>query len=411
MSPATCLLRRIPLTADVDRRGKYAAGEIIEVTGIDTRELYIRCDGDGSDEGAHRQAEQFYQRLPTMLATVGARMVDVVLERVFFRDLTADLHTVRKARSRAYGAAGVDQASTPLVSDLGQAPCSPQQAFQWQLYAVIPREQSAARVTVVTPQGTSPAARIVQVGGRRHFYATQIRRPGNTFRSQCDSMFTSAAELLGEQGATFQHVVRTWCYLDGIDQTYAEFNRSRNEFFQRAQVIPPPASTGIGAKLSPPAGDCSMDLYALLDREGARVRPVHAAVLNEAMEYGSAFSRGMQVELTDRTVLYISGTASVDETGATAHPDDVRKQIERMLRNVQQLLVTCHASFSDIVHAIGYLKSANDVAVFHDVLNQWGIGDLPMSIVQAEVCRGELRCEMEVIAILPRSAADRSNRE
>ena len=56
------------------------------------------------------------------------------------------------------------------------------------------------------------------------------------------------------------------------------------------------------------------------------VRDVDGAldVLNEASDYAkpSSFSRGMRVELPGATMLYLSGTASVDEHGATIHPGD-----------------------------------------------------------------------------------------
>ena len=37
--------------------------------------------------------------------------------------------------------------------------------------------------------------------------------------------------------------------------------------------------------------------------------------LNEAYDYGSAFSRGMRIDLNGLTILLISGTASIDEAG------------------------------------------------------------------------------------------------
>ena len=39
--------------------------------------------------------------------------------------------------------------------------------------------------------------------------------------------------------------------------------------------------------------------------------------LNEAYAYGSAFSRGMRIELGQFVLLLISGTASIDEQGRT----------------------------------------------------------------------------------------------
>ena len=41
------------------------------------------------------------------------------------------------------------------------------------------------------------------------------------------------------------------------------------------------------------------------------------SALNEAYDYGSAFSRGMRIDLNGLTILLISGTASIDEQGVS----------------------------------------------------------------------------------------------
>jgi enamine deaminase RidA (YjgF/YER057c/UK114 family) len=123
--------------------------------------------------------------------------------------------------------------------------------------------------------------------------------------------------------------------------------------------------------------------------------------LNEAHEYGSSFSRGLKLVLPDKVVLFISGTASLDETGETVHFNDVRKQIERMLLNVQELLRPQGAEFTDVAQVITYLKSANHLETFRGIWQDWGLSGLPNSFVEAGVCRPELLCELEAIAILP----------
>jgi hypothetical protein len=50
------------------------------------------------------------------------------------------------------------------------------------------------------------------------------------------------------------------------------------------------------------------------------------ATLNEAYDYGSAFSRGMRIDLNGVSILLISGTASIDERGNTVHVGDFRAQ-------------------------------------------------------------------------------------
>jgi hypothetical protein len=65
-----------------------------------------------------------------------------------------------------------------------------------------------------------------------------------------------------------------------------------------------------------------------------------ANVLNEAYDYSkpSSFSRALTFDIGDLTVLLISGTASVDEDGATIHTGDFRAQCWRTYRNISNLL-------------------------------------------------------------------------
>lgn len=55
------------------------------------------------------------------------------------------------------------------------------------------------------------------------------------------------------------------------------------------------------------------------------------SVLNEAYEYArpSSFSRGMRIDLDGLVILLISGTASIDEHGATVNVGNFRGQCRR----------------------------------------------------------------------------------
>ena len=194
--------------------------------------------------------------------------------------------------------------------------------------------------------------------------------------------------------------------LDEIDRDYDEFNISRNEFFTRENVQRLPASTGIRSGLHPQGTLCAMDLYTLLDPDKARIEIMHTPTLNEAPDYGSSFSRGMQVVLPDKRILFISGTASVDERGETIHVNDIRKQVERMLLNVRELLKPHGATFADVAQVITYLKSREHLDLFLKIWEEWGLAGLPNSFVEAGVCRPDLLCELEAIAIRPRNGGD-----
>jgi enamine deaminase RidA (YjgF/YER057c/UK114 family) len=136
-------------------------------------------------------------------------------------------------------------------------------------------------------------------------------------------------------------------------------------------------------------------------------------VLNEAFDYAlpSSFTRGMRVELPGATMLFLSGTASVDEHGRTLHPGDFQAQCLRTFRNLTQLLASERASWHDIIRTTCYLR---DIERDYDVFNQvrtlflkgTGVDPLPASTgIQVRLCRSDLLVEIEAIAMIPRDEA------
>ena len=129
--------------------------------------------------------------------------------------------------------------------------------------------------------------------------------------------------------------------------------------------------------------------------------------LNDAPDYGSAFSRGLRVELPGATMLLISGTASVDEQGKTVHAGDFGAQARRTYCNVTALLEAEGASWKDVVRTTCYLRDMErDYAQFNDLRNEFyrqqGLNPLPASTgIQAILCRPDLLIEIEAMAILP----------
>ncbi|MHB8972789.1 MAG: Rid family hydrolase [Pirellulaceae bacterium] len=386
-------------------------GEVVVITTSLSSEVFVRCAPTTAEGSPREQVAKFYGCLPELLHRAGAKMSDVILERVFFRDIEHDFETFQQVRRDSYRDAGVTGDKLPAASYINQPPCNPQQAIELQIQAVIPHGQSKVLVESFPEVAPRTTKKIIHLGDRRHLYIMNINgsQPDGSipasFRAQSDTMFAKAVPMLAAHGVTFPEVLRTWCYLDDIDRDYDEFNLSRNAFFAREGVKRLPASTGIRAGLYPPGALCSYDLYSLLDPDGVDVEVMHTPTLNEADEYGSAFSRGMKIVLPEKTVFYISGTASVDEVGATVHLDDIRRQVERMLLNVQELLRAQNSTFTDVVQVITYLKQRDYLATFVDIWQKWGLSGLPNSFVEAGVCRPDLLCEMEAIAIVPHDAS------
>ncbi len=136
-------------------------------------------------------------------------------------------------------------------------------------------------------------------------------------------------------------------------------------------------------------------------------------VLNEAYDYGSAFSRGMRVQIGSLVALFISGTASIDDKGNTLHDGDLRAQTRRTYDNITGLLAAEGATWKDVVRTTCYLRDIErDYKAFNEerttFYKKQGLDPLPASTgIQAILCRPDLLIEIEAIAIFRREPRQR----
>lgn len=139
-------------------------------------------------------------------------------------------------------------------------------------------------------------------------------------------------------------------------------------------------------------------------------RAIHAQdVLNEAYDYPlpSSFTRGLAVRIeSGQEILWLSGTASVDELGATVHAGDFRAQVWRTYRNLTRLLESEGATWHDVVRTTCYLR---DIERDYDDFNRirtlffraLGLDPLPASTgIQVRLCRSDLLVEIEAFAVV-----------
>jgi enamine deaminase RidA (YjgF/YER057c/UK114 family) len=158
---------------------------------------------------------------------------------------------------------------------------------------------------------------------------------------------------------------------------------------------------------------CEAAPPGILQKPVSRRRPVSKKaftapkVLNEASEYGSAFTRGLRVDLPGGiTHLLISGTASVGEHGETLYECDFRAQLWRTYRNITTLLESEGATWQDVVRTTCYIRDIErDYKEFNSVRNEFfhalALDPFPASTaIQARICRSDLLVEIEAMAIL-----------
>lgn len=356
------------------------------------------------DPGAHdfaAQARSAWMSLFEALRVQGLAPPDVTTERVFLSDIAAQIEEARAARAAAYRQAGA--AAPPLVSFIEQPPATPGRRIEVLAHVV---GDASGRLPVTQIAGLPAGAEggTMRCPGARRVMLRGLTggEPGDglPFAAQAARLFARAGTCLGREGLTFRQVARTWLFLRNIDGDYSDLNAARRAYFEAAGVHPPPASTGIGGRAHPGDRLLSLDLVAF--DGAAAVRPLSTPAMNEAPSYGSDFSRGFEVRLADRRLVYVSGTASIDGRGQVAHEGDPKGQARRMLDNVMRLLAGAGASARDLVHAVTYLKDQADLPALEAAFAASAFDpDLPHVVCQAEVCRPEWRCEMEGLAVLP----------
>jgi enamine deaminase RidA (YjgF/YER057c/UK114 family) len=214
--------------------------------------------------------------------------------------------------------------------------------------------------------------------------------------------------LLAREGFSFRDVARTWFYLRDILDWYGPFNAVRNASFRRIGLLGPegdgriPASTGIAGR-NHRGGWCALDLLALRPSDGGRaaIRRLHNRKQNEPTEYGSSFARAMEVSLGEARYVFVSGTASIDDHGATVHAGDFEAQTRYTLEAVEALLEGAGASLADVTQATAFLKNARDGRAFERIVEESTLRAVPLVTTLADVCRPELLFEIDAVAVVP----------
>ena len=240
-------------------------------------------------------------------------------------------------------------------------------------------------------------------GAYRHLWTGSNTNQSANSEYQTRLLLNDYVMNLMQEGCTLSdNCIRTWFFVQDIDNKYAGMVKARNDVFvtqgltDKTHFI---ASTGIGGRMANPASFVQMDAYAVKGILPEQVRYLYAPThLNRTSEYGVSFERGTMVDYGDRRQVFISGTASIDNKGEIMYHRDIRKQTHRMWENVEALLNEADCTFDEVGQMIVYLR---DMADYHVVraLFEERFPDKPKVFVLAPVCRPGWLIEMECIAV------------
>jgi len=230
-------------------------------------------------------------------------------------------------------------------------------------------------------------------------------RPTDTSGSdaeQARETFDKMAAALSFAEMDFSHVIRTWFYINRILSWYDRFNSVRTGFFADQSVLESimPASTGIGAGNCAGVAVVAEALAIKAKKQNIHIYEVPSPLQCPAPEYNSSFSRAVEVALPDHRRLYVSGTASIEPSGKTAHIGDPAKQISLTMEVVAAILESRRMTWADVSRAIAYFKNIKDAPLFDEYCKKNRLPALPIATAHSDICRDDLLFEIEVDAVV-----------
>ena len=328
-----------------------------------------------SFEGQLRRIYESEDRLPGMPGFEGAQYI---LKRYFLSDSTNQQPLMRHEPQLT-------------ISVIQQQPLDGSKVAVW-LYMV-------SNMQITVEQGSVVASH----NGYRHIWHMGMTSSEGDSARQTETILNDYEQMLRKFGATLaDNCIRTWFFVRDVDTQYAGLVRARRENFEREGLTPQThyiASTGIGGGPAETKALVQMGAYALTGFEPSQQHYLYAKThLNPTYEYGVTFERGTRLEFGDRSHVFISGTASINNKGEVMHVGDIHKQTLRMLENVEMLLKEGGMDFSDVMHLVVYLRDTGDYELVSEMFRE-RFPDVPTVISLAPVCRPTWLIELECVAV------------
>ena len=208
--------------------------------------------------------------------------------------------------------------------------------------------------------------------------------------------------VLAMCGFKYNDIARTWFYNDDILAWYAPFNKARTEFYQQRGIFDGllPASTGIGApnlrgkKITSGALAVKSKNGKVAGSDGFVVE-LPSPLQGGATEYGSSFSRAVEICAENSKRVMISGTASIAPDGKTIYLDDIQKQVQLTMDVIGGILKSREMDFENTTSAVVYCRKPEYFAEFEKWNKANNIVFCPSYSI---VCRDDLLFEVELEA-------------
>lgn len=371
-------------------------------------EFHVTATVDG-DMPVSLAADRLFADVAAVLAE---RHIQPIQEKLY--GLSTVREEVMQRREAAYRAHGIDR-SMPATWIQG-TPLGGSRFVGLQIWGVVPRNGEPCVTTVenpVTGRGRlwrGVGFQMLHLPGVRGTAADGTLPAGHV--AQATAMFANIGEGVQAHGFRYNQVVRTWIYVRRLLEWYNDLNRIRTAQYHQAGIggpagVPFPASTGI--QCFSDDEECIVDVLALDSTGGHAVAtPIRNSPRQDSsFNYGSAFSRGMTLDIEGKRTVHVSGTASINTAGLSTHIGDAECQSLETLMSIAAILEEQGGTLHNITSATLFCKTREAWEAWQRVSRLLQIPDFPKVCVIADVCRDNLLVEMEAVAVIGRTAGDR----
>jgi enamine deaminase RidA (YjgF/YER057c/UK114 family) len=248
----------------------------------------------------------------------------------------------------------------------------------------------------------------------------------NTISQSAESAFRQLLAAFLQLGLSFNQIVRQWNYVEQIfgfeasglhqRQNYQLFNEVRSEYYSRHLTNPDfPAATGIGVAHH----GVSIECMAVAGDENLKIISLSNPEQLDSWQYGQTvlkgkpkkhltsnqppqFERAKLMISGNQSRVFISGTASIAGQ-ETIGLNDVEEQTRIAIDHIELLTgkknLKFHAPQLTVIPdqyacVRVYVKNEADIPAVKAICRNH-FGKVPLSFVQADICREDLLVEIE----------------
>lgn len=367
------------------------------------KEYFVTATVDGAMPAGAAAADLFEQ----VAAVLVDKCIQPVQEKLY--GFTSVRDEVLARRDEVYRAHDVDPAMP--VTWLDGAPLNGGDFAGLQIWGIASWDGETFVRTVENP--ATGRGRLWTGRGFRMLHLPSVRGTTSAGQlvsggpaAQAEQMFGNVGLGLRANGFSYPQVARTWIYVSRLLDWYDDLNRVRTAHYRRVGIgveggVAFPASTGIQCRSDDE--ECVMDVLALdsSDPEYAAARPIRRSPRQDSsFNYGSAFSRGLVLDINGRRTVHISGTASINAAGESIHIGDAEMQCVETLLCIAAILEEQGGGLEDITSATVFCKNSEAWEAWQRVSRLLQVPAFPKVCVRADVCRHDLLVEMEAVAAI-----------